>query len=81
MTYVLVRLINVKAHLLLMGIVIGEGTWMDDLSNKINQYMPFIQWSYSFDDDSLAILSDSATIVPDNISDFGEVVYNGDFVG
>jgi hypothetical protein len=81
MMMLLVRLINVKNSIQLMGIIIDEGTWMDDLSSKINEYMPYQQWSYSFDDDSLAILAEYGTPVPDNISDFGEVVYNGDFNG
>lgn len=78
---ILVRFTDAKSHVEPMGIIISVGTWMDDLTAKINEYMPHQQWSYSFDDDSLAIIAEDGTIVPDNISDFGEVVYNGYFEG
>lgn len=70
-----ITLINSKVHLSLIGIIVGEDTWIDDISNKLIGYIAWQSWCYLWDDNStLQIQIEEGTEIPDNITDFGELV-------
>jgi hypothetical protein len=47
---------------------------VDELTSQFNALMPTLDWSYDFQNDITTISVPDNTIVPDGISDYGDVM-------
>lgn len=75
-----ITLINCKDRLISKGILVDSDGWQEQLYTALTSYLVFDGWSYDYVTDTLIITSPEETIIPDNISDFGEVVGDGTFI-
>lgn len=78
---VIVTLVNCNNYFLVKGIDITKIGWQEILQYKLQGYLAFNGWSYDFGLDKLTIDCSEGTLVPDNITDFGEVDTNADYQG
>lgn len=76
----MITLINCKSKLEELGIFmerIGSGAVFEE---KLVQKLTYLSWEYDFAQDKIIIWVEEGMEIPD-LSEFGEVVVDGDFIG